>query len=207
MKLDITPHQFLEFSKKAYSLDMIFMMKLIEAGSDVTVLCDRSARVRNVYQGLERKGLITSKGEISLYGKALLEFSETKTDLKLPKKESDDAAFKLWWSNYPGTDTFDFQGKHFKGSRALRVNKVKCEEKFNKILEEGEYTSNQLIDSMKLDVLQKKHASIKARTNKVTYMQNSLTYLNQRSFEPFIELINKGVTLTTSSRKSREIDI
>jgi hypothetical protein len=41
-------------------------------------------------------------------------------------------------------------------------------------------------------VLQKKESSLKNSTNKLTYMQNSLTYLNQRSFEPFIELIKEG---------------
>jgi len=39
------------------------------------------------------------------------------------------------------------------------------------------------------------------------YMQNSLTYINKRSFEPFIELINEGVTIKESSEIARGTDI
>jgi len=41
-------------------------------------------------------------------------------------------------------------------------------------------------------VAQKKENSVKTGTNRLSYMQNSFTYLNQRSFEPFIELIKEG---------------
>jgi len=46
--------------------------------------------------------------------------------------------------------------------------------------------------------LQKKEASIKENTNKLKYMQNSLTYLNQRSYEPFIELLEQGINTEQS---------
>jgi hypothetical protein len=44
-------------------------------------------------------------------------------------------------------------------------------------------------------VLQKKENSVKQRSNKLTYLQNSATYLNQRSYEPFIELIKEGAQI------------
>ncbi len=65
--------------------------------------------------------------------------------------------------------------------------------KFEKIIIEGDYTAEELIEALKYDVVQKKEASFKTGNNKLSYMQNSLTYLNQRSFEPFIELIKKGI--------------
>jgi hypothetical protein len=37
------------------------------------------------------------------------------------------------------------------------------------------------LDALNLDVSQKKLASFKENTNKLKYMQNSLTYLNQKS--------------------------
>jgi hypothetical protein len=49
-----------------------------------------------------------------------------------------------------------------------------------------------MIAALEYEVLQKKENSVKVKTNKLTYMQNSLTYLNQRSFEPFIELVKEG---------------
>jgi hypothetical protein len=38
-------------------------------------------------------------------------------------------------------------------------------------------------------------------------MQNSLTYLNQRSFEPFIELIREGKTIKESAEPIKGMDI
>lgn len=207
MKIQISPHHFLELSKKAYSLDMLYMLQLIEADYDVQDLCTQSARVKNVYQGLSRKGLITEKGDVSLYGKEIIAFSEKTEEIKLAKKVKVDDVFNEWWKAYPGTDTFVYGGRRFSGSRSLRVGKAKCLEKFNAILGEGEFSPKQLIESLKFDVLQKKEASIKQRANKITYMQNSLTYLNQRSYEPFIELINEGVRVKPASKKSKEIDI
>ena len=49
-----------------------------------------------------------------------------------------------------------------------------------------------LLEAIKYEVLQKKENSVKTGVNKMTFMQNSLTYLNQRTFEPFIELIKEG---------------
>jgi hypothetical protein len=77
----------------------------------------------------------------------------------------------------------------------LRQNKDECRLRFDKILLEGEYTAAELIEALKFDVLQKKESSVKSGTNRLTYMQNSLTYLNQRSYEPFIELIKEGVQI------------
>ena len=49
-----------------------------------------------------------------------------------------------------------------------------------------------MIEALNFDVLQKKENSVKTGTNRLSFMQNSFTYLNQRSFEPFIELIKEG---------------
>jgi hypothetical protein len=74
-------------------------------------------------------------------------------------------------------------------------------------LEEGEYTLEELVEALRFDVLQKKENSVKTNTNKLTYMQNSLTYLNQRSFEPFIELIKEGVKIQESETPVGGTDI
>ena len=49
--------------------------------------------------------------------------------------------------------------------------------------------------------------SIKTKTNRVTFMQNSLTYLNQRSFEPFIELIREGNAVKIAPEQFKGTDI
>ena len=77
----------------------------------------------------------------------------------------------------------------------MRVKKDDCKLKLKKILDEGEYTTDELVAALEYEVLQKKENSVKAGENKLKYMQNSLTYLNQRTFEPFIELIREGANI------------
>jgi hypothetical protein len=153
-------------------------------------------KIAALLSGLIRKGLISEHDEkITLLGKELLSFIDSKEEKKIVKQKPATTEFNDWWLTYPGTDTFTHNGKSFSGSRTLRQNKDECRLKYDKILLEGEYTSSQLIEALKFDVLQKKEASLKDNTNKLTYMQNSLTYLNQRSYEAFIELINAGITV------------
>jgi hypothetical protein len=58
-----------------------------------------------------------------------------------------------------------------------------------------------------MEILQKKENSIKTATNKMSFMQNSLTYLNQRTFEPFIELVREGVKIKESNTPIGGVDI
>lgn len=153
-------------------------------------------KIAALHQSLVRKGLITdTEDKLTTLGKELLQFIETKEPTKIVKKKPATTEFEEWWKVYPGTDTFTHNGKKFSGNRGLRQNKDECRLKFDKILLEGEYTAADLIAALKFDVEQKKENSVKLGTNKLTYMQNSLTYLNQRSYEPFIELIKEGAKI------------
>jgi hypothetical protein len=193
MNLKITPYHFEEIIKKGYSLDVIFLLKLIEQQFDIQPLCEGSAKIAALQQTLVRKGLISeSDQKITTQGQELIKFIETKEATKIVKLKPVTTEFEDWWKVYPGTDTFKHKGKSFSGSRSLRQNKEECRIRFNKILLEGEYTAADLISALQFDVNQKKENSVKSGTNKLTYMQNSLTYLNQRSYEPFIELIKEG---------------
>ena len=89
----------------------------------------------------------------------------------------------------------------------MRVKKEDCKVKFNNVLSEGEYTAGELIAALQYEVLQKKENSLKTKVNRLTFMQNSLTYLNQRSFEPFIELIREGKTIKESPEPIKGMDI
>jgi hypothetical protein len=60
---------------------------------------------------------------------------------------------------------------------------------------------------MKYDVNLKKEASFKEKKNKLSFMQNSITYLNQRSYEPFIELIRAGAVVKQSTKPVGGTDI
>jgi len=202
MKLNVTPQQFEELIKKGYNLDVIFLLKLIDEQYDVSPLCEGSMKIASVYQTLIRKALITKDDEkITTLGKDLLEFMDTKSTGRLIKRKPATTDFEEWWKAYPGTDSFEYKGKKFTGTRAIRKGKDECRLKFDKILLEGEYTAVQLIAALNYELLQKKESSISTNSNRMTFMQNSVTYLNQRAFEAYIELINDGAKIDIAPQK------
>ena len=201
MKLNVTPEQFEELIKKGYNLDVIFLLKLIDEQYDVSPLCDGSMKIASVYHSLIRKGLITNDDKLTTAGRDLLQFMNTKGGARIIKKKPATTDFEEWWKTYPGTDSFEYKGKSFKGTRSLRLYKDDCRLKFDKIILEGEYTAAQLIAALNYEILQKKEASIATNSNRLTFMQGSVVYLNQRTFEPFIELINDGATVNEAPQK------
>lgn len=206
MKLKIAPSNFIELIKKQYSLDNIYMLKMIDEGIDLEEACTGSARFNSLYTSLERKGLV-SDGKVTMIGKELIVFAESESADKIVKRKPATGEFAMWWAAYPGTDTFEHKGRKFVGSRSLRQNKEECRLKFDKILIEGEYSIGELIAALEYDVLMKKENSVKTGNNKLSYMQNSLTYLNQRSFESFIELIRAGKAEKEEKQIGGGIDI
>lgn len=201
MKLNVNPQQFEELIKKGYNLDVIFLLKLIDEQYDVSPLCDGSMKIASVYHSLIRKGLITDDDKLTTPGRDLLEFMNSKGGARIIKKKPPTTDFEEWWKSYPGTDSFEYKGKTFKGTRSLRLYKDDCRLKFDKIILEGEYTAQQLIAALNYEVLQKKEASVATNTNRLTFMQGSVVYLNQRTFEPFIELINDGAKIDIAPQK------
>lgn len=203
----LTFYHFRELHKKGYTLDMVYLVQLAEQGIDIKILCEETPKLGVLFQGVVRKGLITEDGGLSTVGKELLEFLHTEgEDVKIVKRKVDDE-FERWWKAYPGTDSFTYKGKSFTGSRSMRVRKEDCKVKFKKILEEGEYTIDDLVAALEYEVLQKKENSLKTGANKLTFQQNSLTYLNQRTFEPFIELVRAGETIKESQVVTGGTDI
>ena len=193
MKLHITPEKFEELIKKSYSLDIIYLLKLIDAEYDVIPLYENSMRLSAIYQSLRRKGLIAKdEDKLTTIGTDLLTFVGENNTKKFVKRKANTTEFEEWWKTYPGTDTFTYEGRKFRGTRALRKDKQACKIKFEAIILEGDYTGQQLIDALKFEIAQKVNMSMKTKQNRLTYMQNSLTYLNQRTYEAFVELINEG---------------
>ena len=202
MKLVIDPQQFEELIKKGYNLDMMYLLKLIDEQYDVSPLCEGSMKIASVYQSLIRKGLITKDDEkLTLIGRDLLEFINAKSTSKIIRRKPATTDFEEWWKIYPGTDSFEYKGKKFTGTRAIRKGKDECRLKFDKIILEGEYTAQQLIAALNYELLQKKESSLQTNSNRMTFMQNSVTYLNQRAFEAYIELINLGEEIKESPQK------
>lgn len=191
--MNITLYHFEEIIKAGYTLDMLYLLKLIEEGNDTTCLCENE-KMSILCQTIRRKGLLSENFKITIIGKSVLGFLDEKgtPELKLVKSKLVSNDFDDWWKAYPGTDTFSHKRQDFTGTRSMRVKRDDCKLKLKNILAEGEYTIKEMIAAVEYEVLQKKENSVKTKINKLTFMQNSLTYLNQRSFEPFIELIKEG---------------
>ena len=209
MNLCITFSHFKELYKNGYDVNIVFLLKISEE-MDVIALCEDDVKLKTLLQGVIRKGLLTEQGNLTLSGKSVIEMLnkeiiEKPLSRKAPDKTDD---FERWWKAYPGTDTFAYKGKTFEGTRSLRTKKDDCKLKLTKILNEGEYTIDEMVEALEYEVVQKKENSVKAGENKLKYMQNSLTYLNQRTFEPFIELIKEGVKIIPSqSAPKGSVDI
>jgi hypothetical protein len=208
MNIKVTPYHFEQLLKDGFTLDMVFLLKLIDEEFDIKTLAEGGAKTDMLCQTLRRKGLVSEQFKITVLGRNLLEFmnSRAKTS-KIVKKTQTFAEFERWWAAYPGTDIFTHKGKSFSGGRTLRVYKDDCQLKLDSILAEGEYTIDQLIAALEYEVLQKKENSFKTGTNRLTYMQGSLTYLNQRSFQNYIELINEGVVIKEADEPIKGMDI
>lgn len=191
LKQILTLSRFEELHNKGYTLDMLYILETLTSEPGLDELS--SIKLQNIHQSLVRKGLLTEKNKLSVTGKDVLDFfysDDEKISYSLKKNVTD--WFEQWWKTYPGTDNFIHKGVTFNGSRSLRVKKDDCKAKLKKILDEGEYNINELVEALKYEIFQKKENSVKTKTNKMSFMQNSLTYLNQRTFEPFIELIREG---------------
>jgi hypothetical protein len=187
---------------------MIFLLKLADDDVDLEKVCVGNAKLEIILQGILRKGLVTPQYKITLMGRNLINFlNEEAPQEKLAKVKTHADDFERWWKAYPGTDTFTHNGVKFDGTRAFRANKTECQLKFNSILNEGNYIADDLIGAIEFDVLQKKENSFKTKTNRLTFLQNTLTYLNQRTFEPFIELIKEGHKIELSKPISKGTDI
>lgn len=193
--MNITLNQLEQLYKNGYNVDMAVLLKMVDEGSVIKEVCISSVKLELLYTSLVRKGLITNEDKITDSGKELLKFIKTKEKIKLVKKSKDSAKFDAWWLAYPSTDTFSYKNKVFNGTRSLKSKKDDCRIKLDKILDEGEYKIEELIKALEFEVLQKKENSIKTGENKLSYLQNSLTYLNQRTFESFIDLIREGIVI------------
>lgn len=142
-------------------------------------------------QTLIRKQLTNEQYKITTEGKILLDYFNSKDEkdgLKLSKLSISKEPFDIWWKAYPRTDAVIKDKKILiKGSRSLYNDKDGCRIKYNKIILEGDYTPEQLLKALLYEVKLKVDRSIRERKNYMTYMKNTHAYLNQRSFEGFIE--------------------
>jgi hypothetical protein len=176
---------------------------LIKEGHDTEALIKGNPKLEGMHQTLLRKFLINEENKLTVIGYELLDFMNTKIATAIVKKKASTKEFDEWWEAFPSTDHFEHQGRVFTGSRGMRVQKEKCKLKFNAIINEGTYTARQIIDATKLVVTLKKNASVKKKTNELTYLQNSYTFLDKDHYVPFIEMLDKGPVVIEDQQAPR----
>lgn len=185
---NITIEGFRKLEEVYMDLNSLFVLECITKGIDLEM---QSHKIRAYKQSLQRRGFITENGTISLIGNDILRaVVEGKIHhyAVLEEKAKIETSFDRWWKAYPATDVFEYKGKKFSGTRGLKVKMKDCKMKLTRILNEGKYTIEELIASLECEVNMKKEASIRDGENKMRFMVNSLSYLNQGLFENFMEL-------------------
>lgn len=146
-------------------------------------------------QALTRKGFIITKNlwfEISLKGKELYErclLASTGIDTSTIQSNEDllDSQFKEWYKLYPATSKWEYNGKEFSGSRVLKQFQNKCKETYLDILNQNEYSHQDMINGLKYELKMRKEDSIKTGDNKLNYMKGALPSLNAGIYKSYIE--------------------
>ena len=188
MKLDITDAHYIELHKKGYTIDMIYLLSWLNAGLSVVHIREGSKKIDAIYKTMVRKDLICEDGTVNMAGMDLLDFISKKTNKTFLKPKAEPGEFDKWWNIFPGNDKFTVRGRSFGPTRTFRVKKDGCRLLFNSMVVNEEFTSEQIIQATLYDINLKKSLSFKKGSNQLKYLQNSHTYLNQKTFEGFIGL-------------------
>lgn len=193
--IKLTKEHFQELVKKGLSLDYVFLLMLVRDGHDCSSLIADNPKMESMHQTLIRKALITEENKLTLIGQELLDFMSSKIVTNLVRVKKSTKEFDEWWEAYPSTDHFEYKDRVFTGSRGMRVQKEKCKLKFNSIINEGIYSAKDIIEATKYVVQLKKENSFKKKSNELTYLQNSFTFLDKDHYVPFIELSKQGIKI------------
>lgn len=205
MKLDITDFHFIELQKKGYTIDIVLMLSWINKGLSIEHIIKESEKIKNIHVSMIRKGLITKEEKITKLGLEILDFISKKTNKTFIKLKIESSDFDEWWNIFPTTDIFTYKGKNFEGTRSLRTGKEKARLLFNKMIIDGKYTKEEIINATLYDIELKKHNSYIKGSNQLTFLQNSATYLYNESFESFIKFGKPKIGKTTTNLGSIDI--
>lgn len=188
MKLDITDIHFMELQKKGYTIDMVLILNWINKNLSIEHIVSGSKKIDILYKSMKRKGLVTDDDKLSKIGIEILDFISLKSNKILIKPKPIKSDFDEWWNIFPSNDKFMIKNKEFGPTRAFKTKKEDCRIKFNKMILDGEFTAKQIINATLYDINLKKERSFKKNSNQLKYLQNSHTYLYQKTFSGFVDM-------------------
>ena len=158
----------------------------------------------NTYLDLENKGLIKAFNNqdniLSFHlrekGKLLIENfikQETETLQEVPEIKSYNIQDKFdeFWGLFPNSDEHGIYRK----TRILKGNKEIKKKKYNLFLSQG-IKHEDIIKALRYELKLRKDSNNK--NNNLTYMKNSLTWLNQKEFEIILETMSEDNNSTSN---------
>lgn len=113
-------------------------------------------------------------------GKEIIEKIMQFTPVKTKNNTGLSKLFDEFWKLYPSTDKHSIYPK----TRSLKSNRIGCKNKYIKYIKEGVKHSD-IIKALRYEIEDRKTTS--GRDNKLSYMKNSSTWLNQREFDIILE--------------------
>lgn len=186
---NVNLYHFKEIIKKGYSLDIIFLLKELQAKNDISELCNNSKKIEAIYNSILRKQLYSEElKQLTLEGDELLKFLNTDNVLLVKKSFVKKEDFDYWWEIFPSNNKFIHKGVNFPLTRSFKTRKDDCKKLFEKIVNSKKFTAKQIIDATIVDVETKKENSVRKRENQLTFLQNTYTYLYQGTFEGYVDL-------------------
>lgn len=188
MKLDITDSHFIELHKRGYTTDMVLILYWLQQGLSIEHIINGSKKIELIYKSMIRKDLITNDNKLSKIGIEILDFISKKTNKTFLKPKVHNTEFDKWWSIFPSNDKFTIKGKNFGPTRAFKTKKEDCKLLFDKMILNEEFTADQIINATIYDVNLKIERSYKTNSNQLKYLQNSYTYLYQKTFSGFVDM-------------------
>lgn len=209
---NISLEEFKALVNAQVDITALYLLECVSNKIDILSEFPNSSKVKAWLVTLQRRGYVTEMGDISETGKQLLDIvsngksKSIKKELTVIESKQEDG-FEKWWAVFPANDSFAYKGRTFKGSRGLRVDKNKCRSYFDKIINEGEFTVDDMIRSLNYEVTSKKEASLKEGANKLQYLSASTAYLNQRKFESWMEISKTSQPITSSESQYSGFDI
>ncbi len=187
---NLSPYHFMEVIGKGFDFNYIYLLSLVDEGYEISSF--KNSKIEAIIQSLVRKELITDNHKITQTGKDLLEFCNSSKRLQLNKLSENKEDFEKWWSEYPASNNFSYNGKLFEGSQSKRIQKDDCKILFNKLINSG-YKPEDIIGATKYHIELTKKLSFTKKDNQLSYVYNSARYLREKSFEAYIEIYKQKV--------------
>lgn len=193
VELGFVDQRVVQYLEKIYlSLSHLWVLLAVAGGIDV----DIPPALLSI---LERKNLLlngnlTNEGNVILdkyYKPETIDIDNAKKELKKAKAETN-SIFQEWWEHYPVGNTWRDDEQHnsklYKGTRGFRTKKDDCEKLYLKALADG-YKHQDMLDAIDYEVDEKKIESRKTGQNKLDYMVNTHSYLLNKLYINFIEMM------------------